>query len=184
MRRARPALFDGTHRGVWDDAAAESFWSTFKNEYYHRHVFATIADARRGAYTWIDDWYNARRRRPSTASEEDMTTDKHYQDLSDWAENLNSDDLATTTVHTSGEGAALGRAMLEAALGRSDAVDRALGGRPSLSKAGTSPSRTVRLPRELARVEGCKPSAVVRDAVGGLPVPTPRQLTPKTTLET
>jgi putative transposase len=46
----------------WDNAAAESFWSVFKNEYYHRHVFATIADARRGTYTWIDGWYNARRR--------------------------------------------------------------------------------------------------------------------------
>ncbi len=46
----------------WDNAASESFWSVFKNEYYHRHVFATIADARRGAYTWIDGWYNAQRR--------------------------------------------------------------------------------------------------------------------------
>ena len=46
----------------WDNAAAESFWSTFKNEYYHRHVFPTIDAARRGAYTWIDAWYNARRR--------------------------------------------------------------------------------------------------------------------------
>lgn len=46
----------------WDNAAAESFWSTFKNEYYHRHTFATIDAARRGAYTWIDGWYNARRR--------------------------------------------------------------------------------------------------------------------------
>ncbi|MFV0452468.1 MAG: IS3 family transposase, partial [Propioniciclava sp.] len=45
----------------WDNAAAESFWSTLKHEYYHRHVFATIADARRGVYTWIDGWYNARR---------------------------------------------------------------------------------------------------------------------------
>ena len=49
----------------WDNAAAESFWSTFKNEYYHRHVFATIGAARRGAYTWIDAWYNARRRHSS-----------------------------------------------------------------------------------------------------------------------
>ena len=49
----------------WDNAAAESFWSTFKNEYYHRHVFATIADARRGVYAWIDGWYNARRRHSS-----------------------------------------------------------------------------------------------------------------------
>jgi len=46
----------------WDNALAEAFWSTFKNEYYHRHTFTTIAEARRGTYTWIDAWYNARRR--------------------------------------------------------------------------------------------------------------------------
>ena len=49
----------------WDNAAAESFWSTLKNEYYHRHVFTTIDDARRGVYTWIDGFYNARRRHSS-----------------------------------------------------------------------------------------------------------------------
>lgn len=46
----------------WDNAAAESFWSVFKNEYYHRYTFTTIDAARRAAYTWIDGWYNARRR--------------------------------------------------------------------------------------------------------------------------
>ena len=46
----------------WDNAAAESFWSMFKNEYYHRHVFATIDATRRGSYAWIDGWYNAQRR--------------------------------------------------------------------------------------------------------------------------
>ena len=46
----------------WDNAAAESFWSTLKNEYYPRHVVTTIDQARRGVYTWIDGWYNARRR--------------------------------------------------------------------------------------------------------------------------
>ena len=46
----------------WDNAAAESFWSVFKNEYYHRNVFPTIDAARRGAYAWIDGWYNACRR--------------------------------------------------------------------------------------------------------------------------
>lgn len=46
----------------WDNAAAESFWSVFKNEYYHRHVFTTINEARRCSYAWIDGWYNARRR--------------------------------------------------------------------------------------------------------------------------
>ena len=55
----------GRTGACWDNAAAESFWSTLKNEYYHRHVFATIADARRGVYAWIDGWYNARRRHSS-----------------------------------------------------------------------------------------------------------------------
>ncbi|AZZ42572.1 hypothetical protein C0Z11_10080 [Acidipropionibacterium jensenii] len=36
--------------------------SVFKNEYYHRHVFTTINEARRCSYAWIDGWYNARRR--------------------------------------------------------------------------------------------------------------------------
>ncbi len=49
----------------WDNAPSESFWSTLKHEYYHRHVFTTIAQARRGVYTWIDGWYNTRRRHSS-----------------------------------------------------------------------------------------------------------------------
>jgi len=58
-----PILRSMGRRGVcWDNAASESFWSTFKTEYYNRHVFATVAQARRGTYVWIDSWYNARRR--------------------------------------------------------------------------------------------------------------------------
>lgn len=46
----------------WDNAQAESFWSTFKNEYYYRHVFTTLDQLRRATYVWIDSWYNAKRR--------------------------------------------------------------------------------------------------------------------------
>ena len=46
----------------WDNAPAESFWSTFKTEFYDRRVFTTLAQARRASYVWIDSWYNARRR--------------------------------------------------------------------------------------------------------------------------
>jgi transposase InsO family protein len=46
----------------WDNAQAESFWSTLKTEYHQRHVFGTVAQARRGVYVWIDSFYNARRR--------------------------------------------------------------------------------------------------------------------------
>ena len=46
----------------WDNAATESLWSTFKDEYYFRHVFTTLDQLRRATYVWIDSWYNARRR--------------------------------------------------------------------------------------------------------------------------
>lgn len=58
-----PVLRSMGRRGVcWDNAASESFWSTFKTEFYDRHVFGTVARARRASYVWIDSWYNARRR--------------------------------------------------------------------------------------------------------------------------
>ncbi|WP_282202960.1 IS3 family transposase [Kitasatospora fiedleri] len=45
-----------------DNAAAESFHSTIKVEYIHRHRFATRAEARLKIATWITDFYNTRRR--------------------------------------------------------------------------------------------------------------------------
>ena len=58
-----PILRSMGRTGVcWDNAMAESFWSTFKNEYYYRHVFTTLDQLRRATYVWIDSWYNAKRR--------------------------------------------------------------------------------------------------------------------------
>jgi transposase InsO family protein len=45
-----------------DNAAAESFNSTIKVEYIHRHRFVTRAEARLKISTWIVDFYNLRRR--------------------------------------------------------------------------------------------------------------------------
>jgi transposase InsO family protein len=48
----------------WDNACSESFWSTFKHEYYYRHAFSTRVDL----YLAIDKWmvyYNSRRRHSS-----------------------------------------------------------------------------------------------------------------------
>ena len=45
----------------WDNSPAESFWSTFKHEYYYRHVFATKAELVAAVDKWIG-WYNDRRR--------------------------------------------------------------------------------------------------------------------------
>ena len=48
----------------WDNAGAESFWSTFKHEYYYRHTFATRAELVAAVDNWII-WFNDRRRHSS-----------------------------------------------------------------------------------------------------------------------
>ena len=46
----------------WDNAVAESFFSTIKTELLHQHTWPTRARARRAIFEWIDSWYNLRRR--------------------------------------------------------------------------------------------------------------------------
>lgn len=46
----------------WDNAQQESFWSTLKTEFYHRHTFTTRAQATRAVTDWIETVYNRRRR--------------------------------------------------------------------------------------------------------------------------
>lgn len=45
----------------WDNSPAESFWSTFKHEYYYRHTFATKAELVAAVDNWIDRYNNKRR---------------------------------------------------------------------------------------------------------------------------
>ena len=45
----------------WDNAAAESFWSTLKRELTNRYTFTTAKQLRRGLFQWIETWYNRRR---------------------------------------------------------------------------------------------------------------------------
>jgi putative transposase len=49
----------------WDNAAAETFWSTLKTEFYNRHRWHTKAEARLAVGAWIEDRYNRRRRHSS-----------------------------------------------------------------------------------------------------------------------
>lgn len=46
----------------WDNAVAESFFSTLEFERCQGHVWATRGDARRAIFQYIHTWYNPRRR--------------------------------------------------------------------------------------------------------------------------
>ena len=51
----------------FDNAAAESFFSTLEHEVLSRHVFATKAHARKIVLAWCHEFYNTRRRHSSAA---------------------------------------------------------------------------------------------------------------------
>jgi putative transposase len=51
----------------FDNAAAESFFSTLEHEVLSRHTFATKADARKAVLAWCHQFYNTRRRHSSAA---------------------------------------------------------------------------------------------------------------------
>ena len=44
-----------------DNAVAESFFGTFKNEMYHHHTFATRDSARLASIEYVEGYYNRRR---------------------------------------------------------------------------------------------------------------------------
>jgi putative transposase len=45
----------------WDNSPAESFWSTFKHEYYYRHTFVSKAELIAAVDNWIERYNNKRR---------------------------------------------------------------------------------------------------------------------------
>ncbi len=60
---ARGVVCSMSRRGdCWDNAVAESFFATLKNELIFRHVFRTRKEARQAIFRYIEIFYNRRRR--------------------------------------------------------------------------------------------------------------------------
>lgn len=49
----------------WDNAVAESFFATIKAELLNQRPWPTKASAHKAIFTWIEGWYNTRRRHSS-----------------------------------------------------------------------------------------------------------------------
>jgi transposase InsO family protein len=52
----------GRRGQCWDNAVAESFFSTIKTELLHRQAWPTHTAARQAIFEYIEGWYNTRRR--------------------------------------------------------------------------------------------------------------------------
>ena len=63
VARKHGVLLSVGRTGVcWDNAMAESFFATFKNELIYRHPWPTRARTKTAVITWIEGRYNRRRR--------------------------------------------------------------------------------------------------------------------------
>jgi transposase InsO family protein len=61
-KRHHIRLSVGRRGQCWDNAVAESFFSTIKTELLHRQPWPTRAAAHRAIFEYIEGWYNTRRR--------------------------------------------------------------------------------------------------------------------------
>ena len=52
----------GTGGDAYDNAMAESFFPSLEGELVERNSFQSKAQARMAVFTWIEGWYNPRRR--------------------------------------------------------------------------------------------------------------------------
>lgn len=63
----------------WDNAPAESFWSTLKTEFYNRRRWATKADAKLAVGRWLEERYNRKRRHSAIAMMTPVQFEQHQQ---------------------------------------------------------------------------------------------------------
>lgn len=58
--RVRPSM--GSRGDAYDNALAESFFGSLECELFNRRGFMTKPEAGLAIFTWIEGWYNQRRR--------------------------------------------------------------------------------------------------------------------------
>lgn len=64
-REAKVVPSMGSVGDAYDNAMAESFFATLEREVINRRTFKSQAEARMAVFTWLEGWYNPRRRHSS-----------------------------------------------------------------------------------------------------------------------
>ena len=91
--QVRPSM--GTVGDAYDNALAESFFASLEGELIERNSFQSKAQARIAVFTWIEGWYNPRRRHSGLGYLSPLNFERSQEALFDVADDANV--LAETT---------------------------------------------------------------------------------------
>jgi len=74
----RPSM--GSVGDAYDNAMAESFFASLECELIDRRSWRSFAEARMAIFTWIEGWYNPRRRHSGIGQKSPINFEKELQD--------------------------------------------------------------------------------------------------------
>jgi hypothetical protein len=77
----RPSM--GSVGDAYDNAMAESFFASLECELIDRRSWKTFAEARMAIFTWIEAWYNPRRRHSGIGQKSPINFEKELQEKKD-----------------------------------------------------------------------------------------------------
>ena len=83
--QVRPSM--GTVGDAYDNAMAESFFASLEGELIERNSFQSKAQARMAVFTWIEGWYNPRRRHSGLGYLSPLNFERSHETLFDVVEN-------------------------------------------------------------------------------------------------
>lgn len=71
---------------AYDNAMAESFFASLEGELIERNSFQSKAQARMAVFTWIEGWYNPRRRHSGLGYLSTLNSERSHEALFDVVE--------------------------------------------------------------------------------------------------
>jgi putative transposase len=77
----RPSM--GTVGDAYDNAMAESFFASLECELINRRSFQTKTEARLAVFTWIESWYNPRRRHSGIGQQSPINFERSQTEKTD-----------------------------------------------------------------------------------------------------
>ena len=63
----------------WDNAVAESFFGSLKNEWIQKKIYETLEDAKKDIFNYVEVFYNRKRRHASLGNVSPVVYEEMYE---------------------------------------------------------------------------------------------------------